>query len=173
MRCPNYSRYAWKAAVQANNGDEVAAENEWRDNGDEFLQQYLEEEAKYYNDQGQSINPEPKAVTPENLRLRLEVLNKAINTLQKRLDSIKNIKDPKGNIQFYKNELTTAILRMQTYQADKALLEFIKTAHIITKENRKWITNMKEGKDPLTLAGLKRIKDFINAINIIHSMRII
>jgi len=171
MRCPNYSRYAWKAAVQANNGDEVAAENEWRDNGDEFLQQYLEEEAKYYNDQGQSINPEPKAVTPENLRLRLEVLNKAINTLQKRLDSIKNIKDPKGNIQFYKNELTTAILRMQTYQADKALLEFIKTAHIITKENRKWITNMKEGKDPLTLAGLKRIKDFINAINIIHSIR--
>jgi len=171
MGCPAYGRYAWTAMVQAHNGNEIAADKEWRRNGEEFPQKYLDEEAKYYNDQGQSIAPEPVIVTPENLRLRLEVLNKAINTLKKRLKALENLKDPSGKVQHVVDELKTSISRMTHYQADKALLEFIKTANVITESNKKWITDMKSGKEPLSLKNLKRIKDFINAVNIIDSIK--
>lgn len=171
MKCPNKSSYAWRAMVRDHNGDETKAFAEWIRNGEEIPQRYLDEQAKYYNDNGESIEPEPNIITPENLKLRLEVLNKAINTLTKRLEQVANIRDNTGNVRFYIDELNTAINRMQGYQADKALLEFIKTAHVIARSNREFLNEMKTGKKPLTLARLKRIKDFNNALGIIDSIK--
>lgn len=171
MKCPNTSRLAYGFLLRDHKGDEVAAFKAWLENGEEFPQQYLDEEAEYYNETGELDETAPKVLTVEVLEAKSKFLNKSYKVLSKKLKQMSKITNKSSQLEATIIDIQRTLRQMEKYSDDVALIEFLKAIDKLSKSTNKWLNDMESGKTQVTLDKLKTTKEFIHSVSLVEDFK--